>query len=118
PGTLPWPPDPNNPVPTPTPTETISTQGDSSSGDSAQVQSAGHRRVGRSAQVQAAGSPVSLPARPLPRQLYPQEITARVDWSSMDVTWQTRRDALVRQVHAEQLRQIDELHDQIVDAGN
>lgn len=64
------------------------------------------------------GSPVSLPNRPLRRQPYEHEIAASVDWASMDTSWQTKRDALVATVRANQVRQIDELHDQIVEAGN
>jgi hypothetical protein len=72
----------------------------------------------RSVRAQAAGSPVSLPNRPLRRELYQHEIQAAVDWSSMDTNWQNTRDVLVAHVRQSQLRQIEQLHDQIVAAGN
>jgi hypothetical protein len=78
----------------------------------------GSRKSERPVQAQVAGSPVSLPDRPLRRNPYQHEIQAAVDWRQMDLTWQQHRDQLVVSVRPGQLRQIDDLHDQIVSAGN
>lgn len=65
------------------------------------------------------GSPaLPMPARPLRRQPMDFEITAGMDLASMDSDWQLRRDNLVRDISAAQQRQIDQLHDAIVEAGN
>jgi hypothetical protein len=50
--------------------------------------------------------------------LYQHEIQAAVDWRHIDLAWQQARDQLVTSVRPAQLRQIDDLHDQIVEAGN
>jgi len=63
-------------------------------------------------------SPVSLPDRPLRRQPYKHEIAAAVDWATIDSNWQQQRDQLVKAVRLPQKRQISDLHDQIVEAGN
>ena len=63
-------------------------------------------------------SPVTLPNRPLRRELYAHELRAAVDWGSADANWQQNRDQLVAAVRKPQLQQIDELHDQLVEAGN
>lgn len=112
PGSEPWPP---GEAPTP-PLAPQAPQDQSSEAQAARAPE--DRRRGRPVQAQATGSPVSLPDRPLRRQPYQHEIQAAVDWQAIDTSWQQARNQLVTQVHSAQLRQIDQLHDQIVEAGN
>jgi hypothetical protein len=63
-------------------------------------------------------SPVTLPNRPLRRELFAHELKAAVDWGSADANWKQQRDLLVSAVRKPQLQQMDELHDQLAEAGN
>jgi hypothetical protein len=110
PGSEPWPPGEDG--------GTASTPSPAGQGPMSDVPVHGSRKSERSVQAQAAGSPVSLPDRPLRRNLYQHEIQAAVDWRHIDLAWQQARDQLVTSVRPAQLRQIDDLHDQIVEAGN
>jgi hypothetical protein len=76
-------------------------------------------RQERSVSGEAEGSPaLPLPARPLRRQPLDFEVTAGMNLAQMDSDWELRRDSLVRDISAAQGRQIDQLHDAIVEAGN
>jgi len=59
-----------------------------------------------------------MPDRLLSRPLYPHEVRAAVDWGSADANWQQQRDQLVGAVKGPQMQQIDDLHDQLVEADN
>lgn len=76
--------------------------------------------AGRRSQVRGAGSnasPVALPARPLRRQPYEHEIRAATDFAQLDSTHQSAVNLLVSEVRTLQQYQIDQLHDQIVEAA-
>lgn len=115
-GSEPWPPGPDQPA-----TPPLAPQAPAN-GNPSEAQASGtpedRRRGGSVRAQQGTGSPVSLPNRPLRRQPYEHEIQAAVDWATMDMTWQGARNQLVTQVRNAQRRQIDQLHDQIVEAGN
>lgn len=64
----------------------------------------------------AAASPASLPARPLRRAPYEHEIAAAADFDAIDQSYESSLDALMIDVRAGIERQIDELHDAIVEA--
>lgn len=67
--------------------------------------------------ILATDATINLPDRPLRRQPYEQEITAKVDYAKMDADWTAKRDSLFDAVKELQAAQVDELHDLIIEAN-
>jgi hypothetical protein len=71
----------------------------------------------RTTLAQGFDSLLPLPNRPLRRQLYRQEVAAKVDFAAMDSDFDTVLGALVAEVRNKQPQQFDELRGQIEAAG-
>lgn len=74
-------------------------------------------RRGRAVAGAESASPVPLPDRPLRRQPYEHEVQAATDFAAIDVAFNSNLDLLFMDVTALIGRQVDELHDWIVEAG-